>query len=159
MRFKEYMNEDISLSILKKSIQKAVKEDPKRLGHGHTGKTAFWVLSNGDILPWSAWKKEWKRIIDDKDAINFHSHSSASGKDDKGFSPLSGGDINSFRNGYHNQMGIISASGELHILKGGNWKKEDERWEDKIPKDMDKLEYFKELVKKRGGKLIISRWK
>lgn len=159
MKFKEYIIEEISLSIIKNAIKKAVKEDPKRLGHGDTGKTTFWILSTGEILPWSAWKKEYKRIINDKDAINFHSHSSASGKDDKGFTVFSGGDIHSFRNGYHNQMGLISALGQLYIIQNVKFKKEDEKWEDNVPEDMDKLEYFKDLVKKRGGKFIISRWK
>lgn len=160
MRFRRYlMTEALSIPLLKKSIGKAVKEDPKRLGHGHTAKTSFWILSTGEILPWSSWKKEWKRIIDDKDAISFHSHSSASGKDDKGFETFSGGDIQSLRKGYHNQMGLISAKGELHILKGGNWKKEDERFEENIPEDMDKTEYLKKLAKDRGGELVITKWR
>ena len=63
MKFKKYLNESLSLSLIKKSIKKAIKEDPKRLGHGHTAKTSFWILSTGEVLPWSAWKKEWKRIL------------------------------------------------------------------------------------------------
>ncbi len=161
MKFNQYIKEGISLPIIKKAIKQAVKDDPKRLGHGHTAKTSFWILSTGDIISQADWKKEWKRIIDDKDAIQFHSHSPASGKGDKGFETFSGGDIQAFRltQSYGiNQIGLISAKGQLHILKGGSWTKKDERYSDNIV-DQDQTEYLKQLAKERGGKLIVTRWK
>jgi hypothetical protein len=156
----KHLFEKVSLPVIKSAIKKAVKEDPARLGHGHTGRTTFWILSDGEILPWSAWKKEWKRIIADKNAISFHSHSSASGKDDQGFETFSGGDIQSLRGGYHDQIGLISAQGQLHILQGGKWKKSDERYDaDNDWTADEKLDALKALAKSRGGQLITTTWK
>jgi hypothetical protein len=161
MRFVRYLNENISLSLIKKAIKKAIKEDPKRLGHG----PSFWVMSNGEIIDNKQWKKRWKEILDDKDAIQFHSHSSSSGKDDKGFDTFSGGDIKMLKGLQQygiDQIGLISAKGQMHILKGGSWSKKDERYEDRIEGEResgDKISILRNLAKKRGGELIISRWK
>ena len=157
MKFKRYLIESLSLSNIKTSIKKAIKEDPKRLGHGHTGKTSFWILSNGEVIPF----KEHKKALEDGNAINVHSHSSASGKDDKGFETFSGGDVATLKwmqtYGAGDTMALISAKGQLHILKGGSWSKKDEKYD--ADRNIDKTEYLKNLANERGGKLIVTKWK
>lgn len=152
--FRQYLTEDVNI---KAAIKAAVKEDPARLGHGHTGKTSFWILSNGDIAPF----KEHKRALVDGNAISVHSHSSASGKDDKGFETFSGGDIATLRwmqqQGAGDTLALISAKGQLHILKGGTWSKKDERYD--ANSDEDKTELLKRVAAERGAKFSIKRWK
>ena len=152
--FKNIFLESVNL---KSAIKAAVKEDPKRLGHGHTGKTAFWILSTGEIVPF----KDHKAAIADGDAIIFHSHSPASGKDDKGFETFSGPDIGnliwSMKYGAGDTIGLISSQGQLHLLKGGNWTKKDLRYDANT--DVDKTELLKSLAKERGAKFTVTKWK
>lgn len=156
MKFKQYINESISISTIKQGIKKAVKENPKRLGHGHTAYTSFWIEEDGNILTF----KDYKKIK--TTAVNVHSHSSASGKDDKGFETFSGGDIAVLRWMQQYNIGdtiaLISALGQLHVLKGGNWKKKDERYE--VDKQYEsKTELLKELAKQRNAKFTTTKWK
>ena len=152
--FKQYLSEAANI---KTAIKSAVKQDPARLGHGHTGKTAFWILSTGETVPF----KEHKKALADGKAINVHSHSSASGKDDKGFETFSGGDIATLRwmiqQGAGDTLALISAKGQLHLLKGGSWSKKDERYD--ADTDENKTDLLKRVAAERGAKFTITKWK
>lgn len=166
MKFIQLINEGIDIDFIKTNIQKAVKEDPKRLGHGHTGKTGFWILPDGKILPHSKGFKEAYKV---KNVINVHSHSGAEGYNDSSrkLDCFSGGDIavlrHMLRYGYGDTIVVISREGEMMIIKGGNWKKEDETFERKLTKERSEenyLELLKNISKKRNALFIINKkWK
>lgn len=179
MNFNEFYlfeSEEIDVEFIKKSIQDAVKEDPKRLGHGNTGKTGFWILSTGKVVPY---RSGWKEAVKDKNAIAVHSHSSASANQNTKdpFQTFSGEDLKLIPYMQKYDVGdtivVISSDGYMDILKGGNWQNKDYRYdadndeEEKsksYEKTKDSTQYdrdlLKDLAKERGATYLTKlKWK
>lgn len=176
MRLQKFLNESkINVEFIKKHIQKAVKEDPKRLTHGDTGKTAFWILPSGKILPHSKGFKEAYKV---GNVISVHSHSPVNANDPRfkniPFDTFSGEDLRTLdhmlKYGFGDTSVVISINGYMDILKGGNWKKKDFKYDKFTGREIEKLEleYGKDwrvklltdLAKERGATYKRKkRWK
>jgi hypothetical protein len=137
------------INFIRKSIRNAVIENPARLGHGETGKTGFWILPNGNTVPYT---KGWKEASKYQELISVHSHSGATERLDKyesSFETFSGGDIEAHQ--YVRNLGkdiisvVISRDGKMEILYNGNFKKIDYRY------DADSYEAKAEYMQQTGN--------
>ena len=119
------------VNFYKDSIQKAIEEDSSREGHGDTGKTGFWILKDGSSVPYN---KGWSEASKEKEVTSVHSHSSASpNSNDAPFETFSGGDIQAHQwlteHGKIPTSLVISRDGGMDILRGGNFKKSDFKYD------------------------------
>lgn len=110
----------MTLEHLKKMIQKAVDEEPKRLTHGNTKYNAFWIDDNS-IVP----NNEWKKVLLSKNVISVHSHSPenyyAYSITQSPLDPLNFGDLEVLqymvKNKFGNTIVVFSAYGEFEYVK------------------------------------------
>ena len=121
--YKEFVGKRKGVDVKKISdgIRKAIKENPKRLTHGHTAQNAFWILKDGEVR-----KFKDRDIMNKKNVINVHSHSPENWKEAKKYKAqsFSGADLyvlnHMIKYGYGNTIVVIDARGIMDIFKGSD---------------------------------------